>query len=202
LEVITPDIGLPSPQTKRRKGSVQRSLAKELDVLLMDHSMMDRQDKHQSSATRPPDHLRRELQREEYHVVLLVDTREIADKGNKEGKMRKTIFQELLKSGIACEERSLALGDLLWIARDKRSGTEYVMDVIVERKKVDDLWSSIKDGRYYEQKVCPLWSLWSLFTHAREALILCLHLVICTVSIGKEWLRAGAVYRGRRPAIG
>jgi crossover junction endonuclease MUS81 len=59
----------------------------------------------------------------------------------------------MVKRGIACEERSLALGDFMWVARDKRRGTEYMMDVIVERKKVDDLWASIKDGRYYEQKV-------------------------------------------------
>jgi hypothetical protein len=97
---------------------------------------------------------RRELARGDFEVVMLVDTREIAGKGNKDqGKGRKTIFQELSKRGIACEERSLALGDFLWIARDKRRGSEYVMDVIVERKKVDDLWASIKDGRYYEQKV-------------------------------------------------
>ena len=96
---------------------------------------------------------RRVLGRDEFEVVMLVDTREIAGKGNGEGKGRKTIFQELLKRGVACEERSLALGDFLWIARDKRRGAEYVMDVIVERKKVDDMWASIKDGRYYEQKV-------------------------------------------------
>lgn len=96
---------------------------------------------------------RRALPRDAYEVVMLVDTREIAGKGNaKGGKSRKTIFQEMVKRGIACEERSLALGDFMWIARDKRRGTEYVMDVIVERKKVDDLWASIKDGRYYEQK--------------------------------------------------
>lgn len=95
------------------------------------------------------------LERKDFDVVMLVDTREIADKGDREGKGRKTIYQALLKRRVPCEERSLALGDFLWIARDKRCGTEYVLDVIAERKKVDDLWASIKDGRYHEQKVSP-----------------------------------------------
>jgi hypothetical protein len=30
---------------------------------------------------------------------------------------------------------------------------EYVLDFIVERKRVDDLWSSIKDNRYKQQKL-------------------------------------------------
>ena len=31
---------------------------------------------------------------------------------------------------------------------------ELVLDYIVERKRMDDLCSSIKDGRFKEQKVC------------------------------------------------
>lgn len=48
--------------------------------------------------------------------------------------------------------RPLSLGDVQWIARQKETGQEVVLDVIVERKRLDDLVSSIKDGRLHEQK--------------------------------------------------
>lgn len=45
----------------------------------------------------------------------------------------------------------MSVGDFLWIAKNQ-SGHELVLPYIVERKRKDDLASSIKDGRYYEQK--------------------------------------------------
>jgi crossover junction endonuclease MUS81 len=45
------------------------------------------------------------------------------------------------------------VGDGLWIARDRKSGEEYVLDFIVERKNVSDLHGSIKDNRYNDQKL-------------------------------------------------
>lgn len=51
------------------------------------------------------------------------------------------------------QTRQLPVGDALWIARHKVLRHEYVLDFIVERKRVDDLWSSIKDNRYKEQKL-------------------------------------------------
>jgi crossover junction endonuclease MUS81 len=50
------------------------------------------------------------------------------------------------KEGIACKSANLPLGDFVWLYDGK------VLDYIVERKKADDLVSSIFDGRYKEQK--------------------------------------------------
>lgn len=50
------------------------------------------------------------------------------------------------------ETRQLSVGDFVWIARDQ-SGKELLLPYIVERKRMDDLGSSIKDGRFHEQKV-------------------------------------------------
>lgn len=47
----------------------------------------------------------------------------------------------------------LPVGDGIWIARHKYDGSEYVLDFIVERKKVDDLRLSIRDNRYRDQKL-------------------------------------------------
>ncbi|PNX97014.1 crossover junction endonuclease mus81-like protein [Trifolium pratense] len=49
--------------------------------------------------------------------------------------------------------RRLPVGDGIWIARHKTLGSEYVLDFIVERKKIDDLRSSIRDNRYKDQKL-------------------------------------------------
>ena len=45
------------------------------------------------------------------------------------------------------------MGDGIWIARHKYLGSEFVLDFIVERKKVDDLRQSIRDNRYRDQKM-------------------------------------------------
>lgn len=51
------------------------------------------------------------------------------------------------------EVRRLAVGDFLWICRDEsKPDVEVVLPYIVERKRMDDLASSIKDGRFHEQK--------------------------------------------------
>ncbi|XP_034224494.1 crossover junction endonuclease MUS81-like isoform X3 [Prunus dulcis] len=49
--------------------------------------------------------------------------------------------------------RRLPVGDGIWIARHKHLESEYVLDFIVERKKVDDLRCSIRDNRYRDQKL-------------------------------------------------
>lgn len=47
----------------------------------------------------------------------------------------------------------MAVGDFLWICRDEsKPDVELVLPYIVERKRMDDLASSIKDGRFHEQK--------------------------------------------------
>lgn len=54
---------------------------------------------------------------------------------------------------IEFEVRRLSVGDFLWICRDEaKMDCELVLPYIVERKRMDDLASSIKDGRFHEQK--------------------------------------------------
>lgn len=58
---------------------------------------------------------------------------------------------ELTKHKIAFEVRRLSAGDFLWICRVS-GDTEYVLPYVVERKRMDDLAGSIRDGRFHEQK--------------------------------------------------
>lgn len=90
-----------------------------------------------------------------YEILCLVDTREMKD-----AKSRDFIAEELRMKGVNVERRSLELGDVAWVA--KRKGTynqtptevnTVVLDFIVERKRLDDLVSSLTDGRFHEQKV-------------------------------------------------
>lgn len=53
---------------------------------------------------------------------------------------------------VVCEVRKLNVGDYVFIFRDY-VGNELVLPYIIERKRIDDLAGSIKDGRYHEQKV-------------------------------------------------
>ena len=53
--------------------------------------------------------------------------------------------------GVASEVRNLSVGDMIWIGITD-TGVELVLDYVVERKAIDDLCSSIIDGRYVEQK--------------------------------------------------
>lgn len=56
---------------------------------------------------------------------------------------------------VACEvdARTLAVGDALWLARRKFGvREEFVLDLLVERKSLEDLLASVADGRYRKQK--------------------------------------------------
>ncbi len=92
-----------------------------------------------------------------FTVELVLDNREIRAKTD-----RDYIQDELRKKGVNPIVRSLELGDALWVAkctdpatlsRHGEEGDEVVLDWIVERKRLDDLVGSIKDGRFHEQKV-------------------------------------------------
>jgi crossover junction endonuclease MUS81 len=85
-----------------------------------------------------------------YDIILLLDNREIKSKKDRSG-----ILDRLNTVGVAVEQRALPLGDMLWIARRKDGlvEDECVLDFVVERKRLDDLTSSVKDGRFHEQKV-------------------------------------------------
>ncbi|WRT67289.1 uncharacterized protein IL334_004256 [Kwoniella shivajii] len=86
-----------------------------------------------------------------YEIVLIVDTREVESRSS-----RDKITETLLSKGIKVETRALRLGDMCWIARRivgdlGGEEDECVLDYVVERKRLDDLCSSIRDGRYNEQ---------------------------------------------------
>ncbi|KEY68485.1 hypothetical protein S7711_01257 [Stachybotrys chartarum IBT 7711] len=91
-----------------------------------------------------------------FSVHLLLDVREVRAKTD-----RDYMQEELTKQGVKPIMRSLELGDAQWIAkphdpgllaRHGSEGDEIVLDWIVERKRLDDLVGSIKDGRFHEQK--------------------------------------------------
>jgi crossover junction endonuclease MUS81 len=94
-----------------------------------------------------------------YEVVLILDVREFKTRND-----QSAVCDTLRSHGVKAEVRSLRLGDMLWIARLKEHMypeirlhcRECVLDYIVERKRLDDLCVSIKDGRYDEQKVCDV----------------------------------------------
>lgn len=98
-----------------------------------------------------------------FSVHLVLDSREI-----RTVKDRDYISEQLQLRGVSPITRTLPLGDALWVARpkpgyqhlftmgnidDEEEGCdEIVLDHIIERKRLDDLISSIKDGRFHEQK--------------------------------------------------
>ncbi|RUS73595.1 hypothetical protein EGW08_018638, partial [Elysia chlorotica] len=106
----------------------------------------------QFSATCTPDFT---LQPGTFDIILCLDNREFY--GSKSSC--KTLLPDLMKSGVQCDLRLLHVGDLLWIARerlgpqiDRVQGRELVLNYIIERKRMDDLVSSLTDGRMKEQK--------------------------------------------------
>lgn len=62
------------------------------------------------------------------------------------------VTSELSSLNVAFEMRRLSVGDFAWICCD-RYGNELMLPYILERKRLDDLSGSIKDGRFHEQKV-------------------------------------------------
>ncbi|KAG6143530.1 Crossover junction endonuclease mus81 [Claviceps purpurea] len=91
-----------------------------------------------------------------FTVRLVLDVREVRAKTD-----RDYMQEELAKQDATPIMRSLEVGDAQWIAkchdptllpRLGAEGDEVVLDWIVERKRMDDLIGSIKDGRFHEQK--------------------------------------------------
>ncbi|KAJ5577659.1 DNA-directed DNA polymerase family X beta-like N-terminal [Penicillium hispanicum] len=91
-----------------------------------------------------------------FTIQLVLDTREVRTSTD-----RDYIANELIKQGITPQVRALELGDAMWVAkcrdptflsRHGEESDEVMLDWIVERKRLDDLIGSIKDGRFHEQK--------------------------------------------------
>ncbi|URD83720.1 ERCC4 [Musa troglodytarum] len=83
-----------------------------------------------------------------YDVILILDDRE-----NFGSRSRKIVDNIHTQFNILVEFRRLPVGDGIWIARRRGCNIEYVLDFIVERKRVDDLCRSIRDNRYKDQKL-------------------------------------------------
>ncbi|KAI8868862.1 hypothetical protein GQ42DRAFT_163834 [Ramicandelaber brevisporus] len=134
------------------------------------------------SSTISIDHTWQKLRPGEYSIVLVLDSREVRTKSD-----RDFIKNNLVEAGVDVVIRQLSLGDIMWAARPvnnsnsnnnnnnntlpgigrlARSGSLgldnngnsitnerlYMLDYIIERKTYDDLTKSIRDGRYYEQR--------------------------------------------------
>ncbi|KAK6337787.1 Crossover junction endonuclease mus81 [Orbilia brochopaga] len=97
----------------------------------------------------------RYLRAGQFTVHLVLDNREVAAKTDRDYIQRS--FENVDCPPIT---RSMELGDVMWVARGKlyENGratdeeAELALDHICERKRLDDLISSIKDGRFHEQK--------------------------------------------------
>ncbi|XP_049748477.1 crossover junction endonuclease MUS81 isoform X2 [Elephas maximus indicus] len=88
----------------------------------------------------------------EYRVLLCVDVSETTGAGH-----RPELLRELQRLHVSHTVRKLHVGDFVWVAQETRPRdpvrpVELVLDHIVERKRLDDLCSSIIDGRFREQK--------------------------------------------------
>jgi crossover junction endonuclease MUS81 len=83
----------------------------------------------------------------EFEIILIIDNREIRSQRDRD------FFQTRLTSlKVECDVRPLSVGDVVWTAKHKKTGREVILNYICERKRLDDLVSSIKDGRFQEQK--------------------------------------------------
>ncbi|ANB15640.1 Mus81p [Sugiyamaella lignohabitans] len=82
-----------------------------------------------------------------YEIKLLLDNREVKSSNN-----RDYFSEQLSSNGIDVEVKTLPVGDVIWVAQHKETHQQVVIDYILERKRLDDLISSIKDGRFSEQK--------------------------------------------------
>ncbi|CAH0586849.1 unnamed protein product [Chrysodeixis includens] len=85
-----------------------------------------------------------------FEIILLVDK---CETGGLRKKYDPTIAQFNKYPDMKYEVRSLKVGDFTWVARHNQNvDQELVLPFVVERKRMDDLAASIKDGRFHEQK--------------------------------------------------
>ncbi|KAJ3371666.1 Crossover junction endonuclease mus81 [Allomyces arbusculus] len=112
------------------------------------------------------------LPADQYDILLVLDIREKLARtfGDRDTYRRdcETFRLELTKAGINVATAQLPVGDMLWIARARpaagavvggyagagvyQNHPDIVLDYVVERKRIDDFVSSIKDERWKEQK--------------------------------------------------
>nr|CAG4647054.1 EOG090X06E6 [Megafenestra aurita]SVE92395.1 EOG090X06E6 [Megafenestra aurita] len=93
----------------------------------------------------------------EYEIILCVDCAEVSGSSGSGNNQKEAAAKAFQNCGVPYDVRKLTIGDYLWICKPKGSsgvGTdrELVLPYVVERKRMDDLVSSMKDGRFKEQK--------------------------------------------------
>ncbi|KAI5180930.1 crossover junction endonuclease MUS81 [Nematocida sp. AWRm80] len=80
---------------------------------------------------------------EEDNYILLVDSRE------KKEKTDPFYFQStLMRMGVKPERRTLLIADFIWVLNKE---SEYYSGILIERKTLNDLIHSLRDGRYKDQ---------------------------------------------------
>lgn len=84
----------------------------------------------------------------DYEIILIIDI------GEAKSKDKCEIQTKISRHDVKSEVRKLHVGDFAWIAKHKikKDSPELIMPYIIERKRLDDLASSIKDKRFHEQK--------------------------------------------------
>ncbi|KAF3160707.1 Crossover junction endonuclease mus81 [Orbilia oligospora] len=90
-----------------------------------------------------------------FSIHLVLDNREVASKTD-----RDYIQRSFENANCPPVTRGMELGDVMWVAKGKlfenghetNQEVELSLDYVCERKRLDDLVSSIKDGRFHEQK--------------------------------------------------
>lgn len=82
-------------------------------------------------------------------VVLLVDRRDVAGAGAVRARYAAALADAIANSELDAEVRDLPVGDALFVLRSDEC--ERVLDVIIERKALCDLFGSLADGRLDNQ---------------------------------------------------
>ncbi|KAI4120294.1 MAG: hypothetical protein LQ338_007118, partial [Usnochroma carphineum] len=155
-----PAVAVPPAQPPRRAitPSIDRpSVPRESNIARASSLRPESTSLHPSSIFIPPLFQPNILSPSTFTIELILDNREIRSRED-----RTYIETQLLQNhSIRPLIRSLPLGDFFWVAKLKdptllsRYGEEgdlVALDYIIERKRLDDLIASIKDGRFREQK--------------------------------------------------
>ncbi|CCK69568.1 Mus81p KNAG_0C04660 [Huiozyma naganishii CBS 8797] len=85
--------------------------------------------------------------KDSYEIYPIVDRREIKSQTD-----RDFFAKALARKGLKTDIRQLSLGDIIWVAKNKKTGCLCILNTIIERKRLDDLALSIRDNRFMEQK--------------------------------------------------
>lgn len=139
---------LPSPDSTDRTNQYGQSRTVETSPLISrTRTALPSNDKNKTETATDGKYHRSIWPAGSFEILLIVDNRE------KRAASDPDFFVNKLKEhSVSASVDALAVGDLVWVARNKNSKQVAVLDYIMERKRLDDLVSSIKDGRFQEQK--------------------------------------------------